>query len=286
MGIGIVDIQIAGLVDAGRDQHRIMLAANGVEADILADIAVQHEFDAAILQQSVAALDDLLLQLEAGNAIDHQPAGTVVAVIDGDLKPHPPQPVRRREATRPGTDNANGFRAFLGRLDGFDPAFFPGGIGDVFFDRADSDGAVARLLDDAIAFAEPVLRADAATDLGEGIGFLTAQIGLARAPLGGQAQPVGDIVVQRAMVLAIGHATLAAAAGLFLRLGIREFTVDLVEILTAHIRRALLGHLTPDGDKFQHFLRGHVASPPCSDPPLYLKESEIKTRMLTYYAFS
>jgi hypothetical protein len=55
-----------GLVDAGRDQHRVMLAADRVKADVLAHVAVQHEFDAAIRQLGVAALDHVLFQLEAG----------------------------------------------------------------------------------------------------------------------------------------------------------------------------------------------------------------------------
>ena len=45
-------------------------------------------------------------------------------------------------------------------------------------------------------------------------------IGLPQPPLGGQPQPVGDVVVQRAMGLAVGHAALRAAARLLL--GLRD----------------------------------------------------------------
>ena len=97
-----------------------------------------------------------------------------------------------------------------GRLD---PAALPGGVGDVLLDRADGD-ALEALLDDAIAFAEPVLRADAAADLGEGVGGGGDLVGLLQPPFGGQLQPVRDVVRERAMDLAEGHAALAAPARL------------------------------------------------------------------------
>jgi hypothetical protein len=40
------------------------------------------KLDAALDQPVGAALDDALLQLEPGDAIDQQAAGTVVAVVD------------------------------------------------------------------------------------------------------------------------------------------------------------------------------------------------------------
>ena len=267
MRIGIVDIQIAGLVDAGGDQHRIMLAANGIKAEVFAHIAVQHEFHAAVFQQRVAALNHVLFQLEAGDAVDHQPAGTVVAVVNGDLKTHAAQAVGGGQTAGASPDDADGFGTLNRRADAFDPAFFPGGVGDVFFNRADGDGAVARLFDHAIALAQAVLRADAAADFREGVGLLADQIGLARAALGGQAQPVGDVVVQGAMRLAIGHAALAATAGLLGGLHLGEFAVDLVEILAPLLGRAFFGHLPPERDEFQHFLRGHIAAPPYSASP-------------------
>src|SRR5690606_32318782 len=137
------------------------------------------------------------------------------------------------KAARARADDADGFHTLDMRDDGLHPAFFPGGVGDVFLDRADGDGAMAGLFDDAIAFAKPVLRADAAADLGEGIGGLADLPGLFQPALSGEAQPVGNIVVERAMRLAIGHATLRAAAGLFRRLFRSEFAINFAEILIA-----------------------------------------------------
>jgi len=58
------------------------------------------------------------------------------------------------------------------------------------------------LFNNAVTFAQAVLRADAAANLGEGVGGLADLIGLAQAAFGREAQPVGDVVVQRAVRLA------------------------------------------------------------------------------------
>jgi hypothetical protein len=247
----------AYLVDSGGDHHRIVLAADRVKGQVAADVAVQHIGHAALAQLFVAAHHHVLFQLEAGDAIGQQPARAVVAVIDRDLHAGAAQHVCRRQPAGAGADDAHRFGPFGVRADRLDPAFVPGGIGDVFLDRADGHGAVARLFDDAIAFAQPVLRADAAADFGEGVGGLAQLIGLLQPALGGQPQPVGDVVVQGAMRLAIGHAALAAPAGLLGGLGVGEFAVDLVEIPGAQGCVAFLGHFLAQGHELQHLLRGH-----------------------------
>ncbi len=83
----------------------------------------------------------------------------------------------------------------------------------------------------AVAFTKPVLRADAATDLGEGVGGLTDFHRPLPAPFGGQAQPIGNVVVQGQWSLAIGHAALAAPSRLLCRFLSRVFPIDLVEVL-------------------------------------------------------
>src|SRR3546814_6542409 len=67
----------------------------------------------------------------------------------------------------------------------------------------------------------PVLGTDPPADLGEIVGRLGQLVGLAQPPLRSQQQPVGDVVVQRAVHLTERHAALRAAAGLLgSRLGI------------------------------------------------------------------
>jgi hypothetical protein len=128
---------------------------------------------------------------------------------------------------------------------------------------------VARFLDHAIAFAKTVLRANATTDFRECIGCLTELIGFPKAPFRRQAQPIGDIVVQRAMGLAIRNATLAAPTGLFGGFGACIFRINFIEIMRTQIRRALLRGFFFDGYKFKHLLLGHGLPP-------YLNYASIK----------
>ena len=92
---------------------------------------------------------------------------------------------------------------------------------------------MARLFDDAIAFAQAILRTNTAANLRECIGGLADVIGLSKPPLCRQAQPIGDIIVQRAVGLAIRHAALATAAGLLCGLILRKFCIDLAKIMRA-----------------------------------------------------
>ena len=126
------------------------------------------------------------------------------------------------------------------------------------------------------------MRADAATDLGEGVGRLTDLIGFLQTPFGGQLQPIGNIVVQRTMLLTIRHAALAAAARLFSGLFARVFTVYLVEISLAQRRWTLLGHFFRQRDEFQHGLLGHETSPILAATPIPIARKDKKTVLLTY----
>src|SRR3546814_17975574 len=112
-------------------------------------------------------------------------------------------------------------------------------ISDWSSDVCSSD--LAGKLDHAIALAQPVLRADAAADLGHGGGAVGQLIGFAQPAFGRQLQPVGDMVAERAMDRAIGHAALRAARRLFLRLRQNELARDFQKIIVAFPGGAFLG---------------------------------------------
>ncbi len=182
-------------------------------------------------------------------------------VVDGDLVAHAAQMIRRAEARGARADDPDRLRQLARRLQRSDPTFFPGLVVDVLLHRADGDGAVAGLLDDAVALAKAVLRADAAADFRHGAGGLRQLIGLADAPFGGHPQPVGDVVVQRAMGLAERNAALRAARGLFPGLGVDEVGVDLVEVLRTGVHVALGGHAALDRHEFEHALSHRPLGP-------------------------
>ena len=248
---------VARLVDAGGDQHGIVAFAQRVEADgiraVAADIGAEMEHDAAFLQQLPAAEHDVLLQLEAGDAVDHQPADAVVAVVDMHLVALAAQHLGRGEAARAGADDADRLRPLVAHADRLHPAVGERRVGDEALDRADGD-AVEPLLDDAVALAQTVLRADAAADLGEVVGGGADLVSLLQPAFGGELQPVRDVVLQRAVHLAERYAALAAATGLGFGAGDVEILVDLVEILAAFGHGALFRRLLGQADELQHAL--------------------------------
>src|SRR3546814_12516763 len=68
---------LACLVDAGRDQHRIVAPAQYVERRVASDLEAEVEVDARLDEPLDPAHHDILLELEAGDAIGQQPAGPV-----------------------------------------------------------------------------------------------------------------------------------------------------------------------------------------------------------------
>ena len=251
---GTRQLEVARLVDAGGDQQGVMALAQFAQGHVASDVAVQVVAHAGVLDQLGAALDHVLFELEIRDAVDQQAADPVVAVVDGHLVALAAQLLGGRQAGRTGADDADRLAALAQRLDRLHPALLPGGVGDVLLDRADGDGAVAGLLDDAVAFAEPVLRADPAADLREVVGRLADLVGLLEPARGSQHQPVGDVVMHRAMDLAERHAALGAAPGLLGRAGAVEFAIDLAEILAPVGRRPLVGHASVDLDELQHLV--------------------------------
>src|SRR3546814_12349748 len=70
-------LDVARLVHAGGDEDGVVAAAQGGEAFGAADVAVEVEDDPAALQKVGTAAHHLLLQLEVGDAVDHQAADAV-----------------------------------------------------------------------------------------------------------------------------------------------------------------------------------------------------------------
>ncbi len=99
------------------------------------------------------------------------------------------------------------------------------------------------------------LRADAAADFGHVVGGLRDFVGFFEAALGGELQPVGNVVRERAVNLAEGHAALGATRSLFGGLGGDEFGIDFMEVASTLRRWPLFGRLLFQGDKAQQSSR-------------------------------
>ena len=244
---------VARLVDAGRDEHRVVLRAQFAHRDVAADLDIQVKDDAAGLVLPPAPQHDLLLQLEVRDAVHHQPANAIVAVIHMHLVTAHPQPLGGRKPGRAGTDDAHAQPQFHPRRRRLDPTILPGGVDDIALDRADGD-ALEAFLDDAITLAQPVLRADAAADFREGVGGGGDLVSFLHPAFCGQLQPVGNVVLQRAVHLAEGHTALAAPAGLSACIGRLEAIVDFLEVDTTLVGLTLWRRPLLQSHELQHFL--------------------------------
>ena len=219
-------------VDSGSQQYGIMFFLQFLKRDRFADFLIQVEANTATLILRDAAGDDVFIQLEVGNAVNQQPSGAVLAFVNLYRDTFASQYLRRRQPCRAAAHNPHRNPALFRRAEILHPAFFPRSLGDVFFDRPNRDGAKI-LIHDTITFAQLILRADAAADFGKIIGSGRKFIGVFEPPFGHEFQPIGNVVMQRAMHLTERHAALQAARGLIGRLAGGEFAVNFVHILNA-----------------------------------------------------
>jgi hypothetical protein len=251
---------LAPLIDAGRDQHRVVAGTQVVESRIASDFEFGVEADAAVGEAVGAPDDDRLIQFEVGDTIDQQPAKAIVAVVDVHAVALATQFLGRGQPARSGADDTYRGRPFTQWPQRSDPALLPRGFGDEFFDRADGDRAVGRLLDDAIALAETVLGANAAADFGHVVGRRGDLVGLFQATTRRQHQPVGDVVLQRTMDLAERDTALRTPCRLLGRPFDSEFVIDFPKVVAPAASVALRWRRLVDGDEFQHG-RGHPYAP-------------------------
>ena len=79
------NVEVAGDPRADRDHQRVeALLQLGRASTSRPDVGVVDELDPLLLEDRHAAIDDRLLELGVGDAEAQQPAGALVALVDGD----------------------------------------------------------------------------------------------------------------------------------------------------------------------------------------------------------
>ena len=76
------DGEVARMLGAAGEQHGVIVALELLDGDVAADMDVAMEGDALGLHLRHAALDDVFLHLEVGNAVAEQAAGIGVLLVD------------------------------------------------------------------------------------------------------------------------------------------------------------------------------------------------------------
>ena len=115
----------ARLVDAGGDQDRVVFRAQFLQRRVAADLETGVKDDSRLFESGDSPHDDMLLELEARDAIGQQPPGAIVPVIDVHVIAHLTQIFGGTESRRSRADDTNGLAARRADADGLDPAFVP-----------------------------------------------------------------------------------------------------------------------------------------------------------------
>src|SRR4029077_5946222 len=113
---------LTGLVDARGDQDGVVTVAQLGEAVVAADAEIQLKLDPAGDQQVMTPGDDMLFQLEIGDAVDEEAADPVVAVVDMDGVSLAAKLLGGGEAGRPGANDADRPAELAARQRRLDPA--------------------------------------------------------------------------------------------------------------------------------------------------------------------
>ena len=131
--------EVARLLGAAAEQDGVVVPGERFDGHVDAHMRVGQEGDAFGAHLLNAAVDDVLLQLEVGNAVAQQAADAVVLFIDGDGVAGAAQLLRGGQARGTAADHRDALAGvLLGRL-GMNPAFLPGALHDALLDQLDGD---------------------------------------------------------------------------------------------------------------------------------------------------
>ena len=197
-------------VGAHAHEHRVELFQQFIDGHVGADIGVEAELDAHALEHFAALGHHRLFQLELGNAEGQQAADFRIAVEHHRLNTIAYQHVGAADARRAGADHRHPLVGpyHLGHVR--PPAHGQCRVGDVLLGGTDGHRAEA-VVERAGAFTETVLRANAAAHFRQGVGLVRQLHRFHQVAFADQLQPVGDVVVHRALPLAVRVAAVQTA---------------------------------------------------------------------------
>src|SRR5690606_31057562 len=225
-----------GRVGAKRKKHCVEVVEQFPEWPVLADARTEFELDPHTLQDAAAPLYDFLLKLERRNTEGQQAANFRVGVVHHRPDSGARQYIGCRKSGRSRTYDRNPFTRIRYMRHVGTPAELKRLVGYVFFDVADihrTDAIIQR----AGAFAQAILRAYAPADLGQRIRLVRKFRSLEQLAFLDQPEPVGNVVVHRALPLAVRIAAADTASCLAGRIRTVVGAIYLVVVPDAHLGR-------------------------------------------------
>ena len=231
------NLQVAGGGRPDGDDNRIVLLRKPFGGDVLADLDARHEADAFRLQDCAAAIDERLVELEAGNAVTEKSANVGAFLVhchgpalapqgDGDGKPGRSRP-----------DDSGGFAVLLFRRAWRHPAVRESRLDDALLALPYHHGL----------FVEP-MHARRLAESGANAGGEFGKIGIGRkkckrpspVALRHGAVLVGHEVAERAAVgMAERLTAVHAARGLFLKFRVGKHALDFAPVARALVNRTV-----------------------------------------------
>ena len=205
---------------ADRDHDRVVWPRRARSASTSTPTSTPYSnFDPLGLEQLDPAVDHPLLELRVGDAEAHQPAGRLVALVDGDRVADLVELGRGREPGGPGADAPRrAARCRCSGGSGDDPALLEAAVDDRVLDLLDHHRVV---VDREHAGRLARRRADQAGELGEVVGRVQLVDRLAPVAAADEVVPVRDQVAERAGGVAERHAAVHAARALLAQLLVR-----------------------------------------------------------------
>ena len=104
--------KIARRFGPARQDDRGVLGKEGFRRHILADVHARPEFDALDGHLRHAAIDQVPLHLEVGNAVAEEAANAIGLLVEDDVVARARELLRARESGRPGTHDRNSLARF------------------------------------------------------------------------------------------------------------------------------------------------------------------------------
>src|SRR5208337_3111883 len=234
------DIQIARLLGSAGEHSRIEIAEQILYRDILAYLRAGNEFHALGGHLFQAAINDVLLHLELGDAIAQQPANAVRFFVNHHGVSGAAQLLGRGQSRGARTHDCHFFPgADFWRL-GPDPAFVKPALHDIFFNLLDCDW---RLVDPEHTRRFTRRWTNPAGEFREVVGRVQLPDRLFPTSVINEIVPIGNQIVDRTPRLAKGHATVHAARALGAKIRFGKIEIDFKPIVDALSNRTSRGKL-------------------------------------------
>ena len=196
LGVGAGNRDDAALLQAGGDQHRVVLADEVVDRHVVADRGVEPQVHAHADEVVDLLLDDVARQPVRRHAREQRAAGVMVLLVHRDAVAEPHQVVGRGQTARPAADDRDGLLARLRqRLHALLANLGVALVGDAV-QRTDRDRLVV-----VVALARRLARvvADAAENPGHDVAVAHELVGLGDTVLGQVVGLAARVDVRRAV---------------------------------------------------------------------------------------